>query len=489
MKGLYDVAVIGSGVIGAAVARELTRYRLSIAVLEKEPDLCFGTSGRNSGVLHAGFNNVAGSKMAALCVKGNRCFDALAKELGVPFKRTGKLVVGFDDDDKKNLQDLIEHGNSLGDLGLEMVDQAFIQEKAPYARGEFAMWSPTSAILDPFLLTIRLAENAAENGASFFFGREVTDISQQDGVFHIRTSEGIFLARWVINCAGLEADKVASMLGETQYTIYPCRGEYFILDSRAGHKLPLPIYPVPNYKLGGLGVHLTPSVDGNIFIGPSNEYIHEREDYASTQDIQEKLLQDGSRIFPHLTRDLFIRNFAGVRPKLTTKEQGGYHDFVIERAGGGKRAIHLIGIESPGLTASLPIAQEVVSLMQEVENLISNPQFRPVRKAGPAFRVLSVEEQKELIAQNPDYGDIICRCSVITKAEVLEALRGPLGAKTMAGVKYRCRTMMGRCQGGYCQMRVADLIMQETGLSCEKVLYKLNGSYLFTGEVRTNGGK
>ena len=248
--------------------------------------------------------------------------------------------------------------------------------------------------------------------------------------------------------------------------------------------LPLPAYPVPNYKTGGLGIHLTPTVDGNIMVGPSNEYIDEREDYAVTQKVMDLLIADGSRIFPHLKREFFIRNFSGIRPKLSGKKTGGYHDFVIERRDDlAPRAVNLVGIESPGLTAALPIAHEVIRLIREIEPLEQNPFFDPIRRRTPSFRDKTPEQQAELIRQNPDYGEIICRCETITKAEVLAALHSPLPARTLTGVKYRCRAMMGRCQGGYCQTRLADLLMAETGLSREELLYSREGSWLFTGEV------
>ena len=485
MANGYDILVIGGGVVGSAVARELCRYRLSVCVAEAAPDLCCETSGRNSGVLHAGFNNVPGSKMARFCVEGNRLFDSLAKELDIPYKRTGKLVVGFTAEDREKLEAMIEKGKKVGTPGLELVDKAFIQSKAPAVQGEFAMWSPSTAILDPFQMTIGYAENAVQNGAEYLFSSPVTAIQWENEAYTVKAGSQTLRARWVVNCAGLGSAKISAMLGIPDYTIYPCRGEYFILDPRVGDLLPLPAYPVPNYKTGGLGIHLTPSVDGNVFVGPSTEYLDRDNDYSSTQRIQDMLIADGSRIFPHLKREYFIRNFAGIRPKLTSKKEGGYHDFVIERRAEAPHAVNLVGIESPGLTSSLPIAREVVRLIQEVETLMPNPDFDPIRRRIVTFRDKTPEEQAELIRQNPDYGEIICRCGTITRAEVVAALHSPIPAKTLAGIKYRCRAMMGRCQGGYCQTRLVDILMEETGLKREEVLYKYEGSYLFTGKVQT----
>ncbi|MDO4938465.1 MAG: NAD(P)/FAD-dependent oxidoreductase [Lachnospiraceae bacterium] len=480
----YDVIIIGSGVIGSSVARELSKYKLKTAVLEKMPDVCCGTSARNSGVLHAGFNNKPGSKMARFCVEGNAGFDKLAAELDIPFRRTGKLIVGFTPEDREKLEQLKEQGEKNGVPGLKIVDKAFIKSKLPYVEGEFAMWSGSTAILSPFEYTIALAENACMNGVDFFFGHEVTGISDNDGQYIITAGTEDFRAKYVINCAGLYSDKIARMLGTDEYTIYPCKGEYYIFDKKLGAKLPVPAYPVPNIKTGGLGIHLTPSVEGNVFVGPSNEYIDDTEDYATEKDVLEMLIRDGLKIFPYLTRDMFIRNFTGIRPKLVSKSEGGYHDFVIERREETPRAINLIGIESPGLTSAQPIAREVAGLLGEVCKLVPDPDFNPYRKGIVTFRDKTPEEQAKLIEENPDYGEIICRCETITKAEVLAAINNPLGVHTVTGIKYRCRTMMGRCQGGYCQMRVTDLIQQETGCKPEEVIYNRKGAYIFTGRVR-----
>ena len=485
MGKIYDMIIIGGGVVGNAVARELSRYQLSIAILEKQHDVCCETSARNSGVLHAGFNNRTGSLMAKLCVEGNLGFDQLAAELDVPFKRTGKLVVGFDDSDREQLEKLKAQGEANGVPGLSIIERAQIKQLAPYVEGNFAMFSAMTGVLDPFQLTIGLAENAHHNGVEYFFAQEVTAIDCQDGIYTLRTKTEIFQSRWVINAAGLQADRIAALLGVNDYQIYPCRGEYFILDQQLNSYLPLPVYPVPNIKTGGLGIHLTPSIDGNIFIGPSADYIDQRDDYAATQAVMDMLIEDGSRIFPYLKRENFIRNFSGIRPKLVSKTEGGFHDFVIERRWEAPHAIQLIGIESPGLTASTPIARQVVRLIEEVEKLQQKADFDPIRKRPICFRERSHAEQAELVVENPDYGEIICRCETITKAEVLAAIHNPLAVATIAGIKYRCRAMMGRCQGGYCQTRIAELLMQENQLKPEEVLLHRDGSYLFTGRVRS----
>lgn len=486
MESVMDFIIIGGGVVGSAIARELSRYKAKILLLEKAADVCFGTSARNSGVLHAGFNNKPGTMMARLCVEGNKTFDKAAMELDVRYKRTGKLVVGYNDDDLKSLEKLKENGIKNGIEGIDVVDRDFIKSKAPLVEGNFALWSPTTAVLSPFEYVIALAENAATNGVKYLFNHKVVAIEREDGLYRVKTENGSsFLTRWVINSAGIYSDKISDMLGIKGYEISPCRGEYFILDKNLNHMLPLPVYPVPNIKEGGLGIHLTTSVDGNIFIGPSNEYINEHENYASTVDVMKMLEENGRKILPQINKSMFIRSFAGIRPKLTRKDQGGYHDFVIERRDDvAPNAVNLVGIESPGLTSALPIANEVIRLVREKENLEPNPMFNPIHKFVTSFRDKSIEEKARLIKENPDYGEIICRCETITKAELLAAINNPLGVDTIAGIKYRCRAMMGRCQGGYCQTRITDLIISEKGKKCEDIRYSGENSYIFTGTLR-----
>jgi len=476
----FDVLVIGAGAVGCAAARELTRWKLRVAVAEKNNDLFGGTSARNSAVLHAGFNNKPGTLMAKLCVEGNRGFDELARELDVPYKRTGKLIVGFDEDDRRRLEALLEQGRANGVPGLSMIGKDEIRRLAPNVMGEFAMLSESTAILDPFRYVLALAENALKNGARFLFSHEVTGIERLNGGWEVSFGEKRLTCRWIVNSAGLYADKISDMLGKKGYVIYPCRGEYFILDKRVGELLPMPAYPVPNIRTGGLGIHLTPTMDGNVLIGPSTEYIGERDDYSATAPTMDMLIRDGSRIFPHIRREHYIRNFSGIRPKLAGPDKGGYNDFVIERLDG---AVNLVGIESPGLTASMPIAKLVVEMIGEVEDLEKNESFDPVSRRAPVFRELSREEQAKLAEKDPDYGEIICRCENVTRAEILAAIRSPLGARTVTGVKYRCRSTMGRCQGGYCQTRIAEMLMEELSLTPEEVLYSQEGSNMFTGRA------
>ncbi len=484
MEGRYDVIVIGAGVIGCAVARELSRYKLSVAVLEKDSDVAGGTSGRNSGVVHAGFNSRPGSLMARYCVEGNLEFEELCRELDVPYIRTGKLVTALDKDDLKGLDRLMDAGRKNGVPGLEIVGREEIKRMEPEIEGIAALYSPVTAVTNPFLLTVALAENAWANGVRFFLHTKVTSIQRHQDHFTIRAGRRSFQSSWIVNCAGLYADRIARMVGIDEYQIYPCRGEYYILDKRVSQHLKMPVYPVPKPTEGGLGVHLTPTVEGNILIGPSAEYIRSRDDYATTDPVMKQLFKEARDLLPAITEKDFIRNYSGIRPKLVGPKVGGFGDFIIEDRQDVKGFINLVGIESPGLTSAMPIARRVVEMLDQREGLEKRGDFVGTRKGITRFRELPEEEKSRLVDKNPDYGEIICRCEMITKGEILEAIRNPLGVRTLSGIKYRARAMMGRCQGGYCVARIVEILTDEMGYRLEEIYERGPESYMFAGRVR-----
>lgn len=483
MKERFDVIVIGAGVTGCAVARELTRYRLRTGVIEKELDVACQSSGRNSGVLHSGFTYKTGSLKAQCCVEGNQEFDRVAAELDVPFKRTGKVVVGFDDRDMKNLLKFKAVGEANGVRGLTIIDKARLYELEPGAEGEFAMYCPDSGILDPMQYTIALAENAAMNGAEFFFGNPVRFIEDKKDHYLIRLPGRTIVTRWIINCAGLYSAQIADLLGSRGHVIRGFKGEYFVLDKKAGKYIHMPVYPAPKAS-GGFATHATPTVDGNVLIGSDSYAVEDFEEYAVTKSHLDGLIEDGSRMFPHLKREFYIRNFAGIRAKRVDPESGEVLDFLIERREEVPRAVNLIGIESPGLTSALPLARRVIEKIKEAEDLKEREDFNPIRKGIPRFSGLSHSEQEKLISENRDYGEIICRCESVTRAEILQAIHNPLGVHTLTGIKNRTRASMGRCQGGYCETRMSSLIREELGKQEQEILYSRPCSYMFIGKVR-----
>lgn len=484
MEKLYDVVVIGGGVVGSAIARELSRYRLKLAVLEKNLDVCFETSGRNTGVCHGGFAYDPGTLKAKLCVEGNKLMGKLSEELGFKFSRTGKVLVGNTDAEYDRLLEVIRQGETNGVTNMEMLGEEELHRLVPSVVGKFAMFSKNSGILDPFMYTIALAENAVQNGCEYFFDNEVTDARLlKDDVWEIKTAKGTFHSRWVINAAGLGCGKVSDMLGLTGYKILGSKDDYIILDNRLGKLVPMPIYTVPSNTY--MGIHVTITTDGNVLLGPTAEDTNDLSYYGTEQKNLNYLYEEAMKLWPHFNRGDYIRTYTGILPKWIDDE-GVIQDFKIEiKDDIAPHAVNLVGIESPGLTAADAIARYVTEMMMDRESFEINTDFDPVRKPIIRFSELGREEQQRLIEEDPDYGELICRCEKITKAEILQAIHNPLGCSTMASIKYRTRSMMGRCQGGYCQMRISSMIESELGQKETEVNYMRQGGHPFFGRVRT----
>lgn len=495
MDKLYDVVIVGGGVVGGAIARELSRYRLAVALLEKEADVSLGTSCRNSGVVHSGINYKPGTVRARLDVLGNSMMDRVCSELKVPLKRIGKLTVALDKGDEPGLYKQYEQGKANGVPGMELMDNAQMQRIQPGIEGILGLWTPSSGIISPYGLAIAFIENAKANGVDVCLDSELAAARRDADSFELTVrsrvsgEERVMRSRVLINAAGLHSDEVSRMLGIEDGTIWACRGEYYILDRRLDGSLKTLIYPVPGPNDPGLGIHLTPTVDGNILIGPSAVYIpdEDREDYRATRPVMEDLRREGLRLLPELRASDFIRNFAGNRPKMTPPEVGGNADFIIEDTS-VDGFIRLQGIESPGLTSSPAIALEVKALVERHIELMLRDDFDPElhRRVG-LFRDLPLDERKELVASDPEYGEILCRCEQITKREIRDALENPLGARLIASVKYRSRATMGRCQGGFCMPRIVRMMRDEYGMSPSEFATTALGSVMFAGHVHDIG--
>ena len=317
----------------------------------------------------------------------------------------------------------------------------------------------------------------------YYLDHEVTAIERDgDGVYRLATDKGTFSARWVVNSAGLGCGRISDMLGIKGYKVIGSKGDYIILDKRTGPLLPMPVYPVPSNTY--MGIHVTNTTDGNVIIGPNAETVSDFAYYGVPQENMDYLADSASDLWPCIHKSDYIRNYSGILPKWVD-DQGMIQDFRIEiRDDLAPRAINLVGIESPGLTAAVPIARYAIGLMKEREELKPNPDFNPVRRGIVRFAEQSMEEQARLIAANPDYGEVVCRCEKVTRAEILQAIHNSLGVDTMVGIKYRTRSMMGRCQGGYCQMRIAKMIEEELGKAETDVCYARAGSQMFFGKVR-----
>lgn len=482
--GTYDVIIIGAGVIGCCIARELSRYDIRVLVLEKECDVAYGISGRMSGVVHAGFNNKTGSLMARLCVEGNRIFENRCKELGIPYKKTGKILVAFDQEDMNALKRILDRGKANGCEDLKLIGEKELDAFATEIRGIGGMLSPNTAIFNPFEYCIAHAENALVNGVEFSFDSEVKAIRRNEGFFSVETVKGECKSRYLVNASGLWCDAISRMLGIDEYRIYPCRGQYFILDRIADELLRIPIYPVPKPGIGGLGVHLTPTIEGNIIIGPSAEYLDDREDYSTTSEIMEKLLHEAKEILPSIQKKYLIGNFCGIRPKLAPPVEGGFRDFVIKEETAYPGFINLIGIESPGFTASIPIAKMVCEMLSQHIELKEKKDFNPTREERIRFRELPRERQEKLILEDSEYGEIICRCQSVTKREIRDAIENSFGARSISSIKYRAWATTGRCNGGYCLTKIVDMLIQDYHMKPEEITYRSSGSEMFSGEVK-----
>ena len=409
--------------------------------------------------------------------------DQLSKELDFRFIRCGKVLVGNTEEDMETLKRTLKQGEYNGSKGLVIIDEKELHRLVPAVVGKFAMFSPNSGIVDPFNYTIALAENAHENGVDYYLDHEVKGISrQEDGTWRVETEKGDFLTRWVVNSAGLGCGKISEMLGIKGYHVIGSKGDYIILDKRTGPLLPMPVYPVPSNTY--MGIHVTNTTDGNVIIGPNAETVTDFSYYGVPQRNMDYLAESASDLWPCISKGDYIRNYSGILPKWVD-DDGVIQDFKIEiRDEIAPHAINLVGIESPGLTAAVPIARYAIGLMKERETLEPNPNFNPVRKGIVRFAEQTKEEQARLIKENPDYGEVICRCEKVTRAEILQAIHNPLGVDTMAGIKYRTRSMMGRCQGGYCQMRIEQMIEEELGKKATEICYARQGSQILFGEVR-----
>jgi glycerol-3-phosphate dehydrogenase len=477
-----EVLVIGGGVIGCAIARELAKYKIETVLLEKETDVGSGVSKANSGVLHTGLYYPRGSLKAKLCVEGRLMFPELTHQLDVPCSLLGKHVIARTEAELADLEGLKAVGEGNGVKGLKIISGEELKKREPHLDALYALCSPVAGIVSPSLFTIGLAENALNNGVKVHVNTRVSAIKHVNSGYCVTTNQGVFHADIVVNSAGLFADRISAMIGVEDYKLYPCRGEYLILDKNCRSLINSMVYPVPPKIAGVLGVHLTPTLDGNILIGPSEEFITEREDSRTTKEKIVQLIEGAKSLLPSIPLNQVIYGFSAVRSKITPPEEKGSRDFVIQED--AEDFINLIGMESPGLTSSPAIARLVVQMIKEKMDLEEKTDFNPIRRRITSFSEASRTEQTCLIKVNPAYGEIVCRCEHVSKLEVLEALNNPISEKTISAVKYRTRVGMGRCHGGFCLPKIVEILREEYGLSPEEIKLKNLDSPLFIGETK-----
>lgn len=476
---MYDVAIIGAGVIGASIFRELTKYDLKVVVLEKENDVSMGTSKANSAIVHAGYDPKVGTLMAKYNVKGNEMFEELCKELSVPFKRNGSLVLAFSEEEMDHINELYENGNKIGVKGLEVLNREQILEMEPNINDNVvgALHAPTGGIVGPYEYTIALMENGVANGGKLELRTKVKKIEKVNDIFKITSEDGkVIEAKYVINAAGVHADEIHNLIAKESFKIIPRKGEYFVMDKTQGELVNHTLFQAPT-KLGK-GILVTPTVHGNLLVGPDAEDIEDKDDTKTKGDRLDYIRNTSTKTTNKVNFRESIRNFAGLR---ATPDRG---DFIVEEASDVKNFIDVAGIKSPGLSSAPAIAEGVVDILENCGlDLKENKDFNGKREEI-VFMELSPEEKAEIIKKDPRYGKIICRCESITEGEIVEAIKRCFGTITLDGVKRRCRPGMGRCQGGFCGPKVQEIIARELGIKMEDIHQEKDGSYILVGKTK-----
>lgn len=475
---MYDVVIIGAGVIGCAVARELSRYQLKTVVLEKGEDVCSGTSKANSAIVHAGFDAEPGTWKAKMNVIGSKKMEALSKELDFPYKRNGSLVLCFDEKDLHKLDDLKQKGIENGVEGLEIITGEKIWEMEPnLSKNVKAMlYAPTGAIICPFKLTIALAENANVNGVEFAFDTEVKDIQKMTKGYKIDTTKGCYETKSIVNAAGVYADVFHNMVSEEKLLITPRKGEYCLMDKKAGNFVSHTIFQLPTAM--GKGVLITPTVHGNLLAGPTAENIEDKEGIDTTGEGIAKLSKMAKLSAENIPLNMVITSFAGLR----AAEKGG--DFVLGEISDAMGFFDAAGIQSPGLSSAPAIGEYLADSIAGKLKAEKKEEFNPRRKDIPCVAEMEKEELKALIAENPLYGNVICRCETVTEGEIVNAIHRPLGAKSLDGVKRRTRAGMGRCQSGFCASKVMGILERELQKSPLEITKAGGRSTLLTGKIK-----
>lgn len=477
---MVDVAVIGAGVVGALIARELSRYQLSVVMLEKADDVAMGTSKANSAIVHAGFDCMPGSLMAKLNVSGNQMMEQVAKELSVPFKRNGSLVLAFDEQDHETLKTLLDRAgkNGVPDVRIISGDDARAMEPKLSEAVTQALYAPTGGIVCPYELTLAAAGNAMDNGAQLKTGFTVTKASYENTVWTLTSAEGDSVqARFIVNAAGLMSDTVAALFGDTDYHVQPRRGEYMLLDRDQGTTVSHTIFQCPTKM--GKGILVTPTVDGNLLLGPTSQNQEDKEDVATTTEGLRTVAQLAAKSVPAVNTRAVITSFTGLR------SCSAGHDFIIEPSVHSEHVLHLTGIESPGLSSAPAIAVYAVEKLAEMGlALTPKADFNPIRTPIPKFREMDAGERRKLIEEDSRFGQIICRCETVTEGEIVRALHQNPPAHDLDGVKRRTRTGMGRCSGGFCTPQAVEIIARELGIPVEAVTKCGGASKLLTGKTK-----
>jgi glycerol-3-phosphate dehydrogenase len=475
-----DIVIIGGGIAGTAIARALGRYKSHTVIVEKEPDVSFGSSKASTAIIHPGVP-VAGAPLKTETIRdGNLMFPKLCKELDVAFKKTGEFTLSKDEDELDVLKKIKRAGEENHVKGLEMIEKSEVLEKEPHVNKEVisALSASSAGIVNPFDITIAMMENARDNGVDILFSQEVLDIQIRPASFIVETSDYFIESRFIINAAGLFADKVAQMVGANDFSIEPHKGEEIILDKKAGYLISRPVFPVEPWVLA------IPTVEGNIVLGTSYEKVANKEDLATTKRGIERIFNNARTLLPEMSEKDIIRSFAGLRAMNTRTT-----DYIIESSRSHSSFINVI-LGSPGITSSPAVAEKVVQILaKQGFELEQRSDFNSNRKGISKFSELSESEKAEELKRDSRYGHVVCRCETVTEGEIVEAIQR--GARTLDGVKYRTRAGMGRCQGGFCSSRVIKILARELKIPVTEVKKRGGDSNILlyrTKELVKNGG-
>ena len=469
---MYDVAIIGGGVIGCAIARELSRYRLRTVVLEMCEEVGFGTTKTNSGIIHAGHHSSPDTLKGRLVVRGNELFDELFDELNFGFARIGELVVARDQEDMKVLEDLQNQGEAKGVPGLEMWDQHRLRREEPNLSHKLiaALHAPSAGVINPYEFAFALIENAMENGVELKINSPVEKIQTGKNGITLHIPGEKIKTRFAVNCAGIFADEIARMAGLNDFSIHPRKGEEYMLDKRLMGLVRKLIFPVPGAN--SKGILIIPTYNGTMMVGPTAEDTDDRWDMSTSIEGAEQVFASVSQICPSITERDTITEFAGLRAVSSTD------DFIIGPTR-KKGFINVAGIQSPGLTSAPAIAEYVCEILKdEGLDLAPRKNFKPQVPGPPRFATMNLEDQQQLIKLNPRFGKVVCRCELVTEAEIHNAIDH--GGRTLDGIKFRSRAGMGRCQGGFCTTRCMDILAERLGVSFDKITKRGGDSWIVT---------
>jgi len=473
---MKDIVIIGAGAIGCAVARAFSRYQLDILVLERESDVGEITSAANSAIVHSGYDPEPGSLKASMNRLGNQLYGTMCQELDIEMQRIGSLTIATNEEEL-NILDSLERRAALNGIPIQMLSRDETLQREPNLTPEVqrALFAPTAGIVNTFELCVAMMENAMDNGVRLRLNEEVQKvIPLSTGGYEVRTNRGTCQARVIVNAAGLFSDEISNQVNSVKYEIMPRKGEYFVLDHFDPDFIHHTIFTVPSSK--GKGILVSPTTHGNYILGPSSEFVSEKNDCSTDSETLEQVLAAAQKLVPSIPLNQIIRQFAGLR----AYEKSGH--FIIEESRPG--FINLVGIQSPGLTSCPAIALEAVRLAQNTLSLVDKPDYNPCRRPVIRLNKMSLEDRAEFVRQNPKFGNIVCRCEIVSEGEVLDCIHRNCGATTVRGVKKRVRPGFGKCQGGFCQPRIIKILARELGKQPEEIRYKSPGSYILFEKTR-----